>query len=429
MILSGIIMAVTLTVTSIKIIKGGEKFTQVILEENRTCLVNTLRFGHGVMDHLGKGSHENLIDLALKSNFIRYLSIIGPDGTIIAQSDPLKGLDYLKKHDFSHFKDGEIVEETEEILLVTYKAETTVATEKHKKHHETMSGRMGPAKEPDWFIVGLDTSIFKRHFRDMVLQTIGTGVALLLFGALMIFFLGIIQRYELANLSIERLQKIKRLLGNFVPEAAKNIIEKDPEKMGLLNKYIRDATVLFLDIEGFTLLQSKYSQEKINRTIETYFSAFFNLIRKYDGDINETAGDGMMVIFLDVDSAQHARNAVRTSLEIRNQCQKISEQGSSDLFPILVNIGIHSGEVFLGSTKMSGTAAERWTFTASGPVTILAARLADHANNGQILLGEETARRLEKLFPMNRIGKVPLKNIKDSGEVYEITVVDAVTLN
>jgi class 3 adenylate cyclase len=211
------------------------------------------------------------------------------------------------------------------------------------------------------------------------------------------------------------------VLGHFVPETAKNMIEKDPEKKGLLDKYIQDATILFLDIEGFSLLLQKYPQETINRTIESYFSIFLDLIQKNGGDINETAGDGMMVIFLDPDPVQHARNAIQTALEIQEQCEIKSENGDPRLFPIQVNIGIHSGEAYLGSTKMSGSEGERWTFTASGAVTVMAARLAQHARRGQILIGEETARRIERLFTLYPLGRVPLKNIKDSGEVYKVS--------
>jgi class 3 adenylate cyclase len=210
------------------------------------------------------------------------------------------------------------------------------------------------------------------------------------------------------------------LLGHFVPEAVKNMIEKDPERTGLLNKNIQDATILFLDIEGFTLLQGKYSQERINRAVESYFSSFFDVIRKNGGDINETAGDGMMVIFLHEDARQHAQNAVRTALEIQKQCLQMSTEIGDHLFPIRVNIGIGSGKAYLGSTKMSGTEAERWTFTASGEVTTLAARLEQYAQSGQILIGEETARRMEGLFSLNCLGKVSLKNMKNSGEIFEV---------
>ena len=104
----------------------------------------------------------------------------------------------------------------------------------------------------------------------------------------------------------ERLDKIRKVLSNFVPETAKSIIEKDPDK-GQMDKYLQDATVLFLDIEGFTILLQKYSIEWINRIIEAYFSIFFDLIQKNGGDVNEMAGDGMMVIFLDPDPKGHAR--------------------------------------------------------------------------------------------------------------------------
>jgi class 3 adenylate cyclase len=426
-ILAGFILAITLTVSSLKIIRGGKNFIKMVNEENKTFVVNTVRFGHGVMAHMGSETYDSLIELALKSKFIQFLAILDEGGNIIAQSNPPSGVRILKTYDTRMLKDGVMLEKTENIHLISYKAQPELMpTEEHMRHHATMTsksdmmGKHADAPKPGWFLVGMDTSLFKRHYRDMVIQTLGTGAAFLLLGLLIIVYTGIIQRYELAHLSIERLQKIKRLMGYFVPRTAKNIIEKEPEKKGLLDKYIQDASILFLDIESFTLLQEKYSQEKINRTIEYYFSIFLNLIQKNRGDINETAGDGMMVIFLDPDPIKHAQNAVKTALEIKERCRQLSADNDPDKISIKVNTGINSGKVYLGSTKMRGSEEERWTFTASGSVTIMAARLSDYAQNGQIFLGEETAKRAEKDYPLNSIGKISLKNIKDSGEIYEI---------
>ena len=138
-------------------------------------------------------------------------------------------------------------------------------------------------------------------------------------------------------------------------------------------------------------------------------------------EIEKNAGDGMMVIFLDSDPIQHTSNAVRAALEIQEECIKEHKDKEPDIFDIRVNIGVHTGKVYLGSTKMRGSEEERWTFTASGAVTIMAARLCQYAKDGQILLGEETARRIGQIYPLNSIGKIPLKNIKDSGEIYEIS--------
>ena len=46
---------------------------------------------------------------------------------------------------------------------------------------------------------------------------------------------------------------------------------------------------------------------------------------------------------------------------------------------INVHIGIASGECDVGATQFHGAAGERWTYTASGTVTNLAARLCDQA--------------------------------------------------
>jgi len=425
-IIAGVILAVALTLMSFKIIRGSKNFVKMINEENKTFVVNTVRFGHGVMSHMGSENYDNLVDLALKSKFIQFLAILDEDGNVIAQSDPPDGLRLLKAYDVLNLKDGKILEQTKSINLISYRSQPELLTaEEYMRHQVPMMNRHKGARKLGWFLVGMDTSLFKRHYRDMVIQTFGTGAAFLLLGLLIIVYTGIIQRYELAHLSIERLQKIKRLMGYFVPSTAKNIIEKEPEKKGLLDKYIQDASVLFLDIEGFTLLQEKYSQEKINRTIEYYFSIFLKLIQKNKGDVNETAGDGMMVIFLDSDPAKHAQNAVKTALEIQEKCRQLFAENDPYKIGIKVNTGIDSGNVYLGSTKMRGSEGERWTFTASGTVTIMAARLSQYAKEGRILLGEETARRVEKDYPLNSIGKIPLKNIKDPGEIYEISSVSA----
>jgi class 3 adenylate cyclase len=421
-ILAGVTLAVTLTVTSLKIIHGGKNFIKMINEENKAFVINTVRFGHGIMAHMGSRNYDSLIDLALKSKFVQFLAILDKDGNVIAQSNPPNGFRLLKAYDVFNLKDGKILEKTESMNLISYRVqpEPMMAGE-HMKHQTTMMGRHQEASKLSWFLVGMDTSLFNRHYRDILIQTLGTGAVFLLLGILIIVFTGIVQRYELAHLSIEKLQKIKRVMGYFVPRTAKNIIEKESEEKGLLDKYIQDASILFLDVEGFSLLLEKYSQERINHTIEYYFSIFFNLIQKNEGDINETAGDGMMVIFLDSDPILNASNAVRTALEIQEECLKTHKDIELDLFDIRVNIGVQTGKVYLGSTKMRGSEEERWTFTASGSVTIMAARLCQYAKDGQILLGEETARRVEKDYLLRSIGKIHLKNIKDSGEIYEIS--------
>jgi class 3 adenylate cyclase len=52
----------------------------------------------------------------------------------------------------------------------------------------------------------------------------------------------------------------------------------------------------------------------------------------------------------------------------------------------------------------------------------MAARLSDYAQGGQILIGEGTARRIEKFFSLSHLGNVQLKNFKDTVAVSQVTV-------
>jgi class 3 adenylate cyclase len=65
---------------------------------------------------------------------------------------------------------------------------------------------------------------------------------------------------------------------------------------------------------------------------------------------------------------------------------------------------------------MRGT---RWTFTASGAVTNLAARLAGVAGPGQIVVGAETARRLDG-YQVERLPAERLKNTQQDIEIYRV---------
>jgi class 3 adenylate cyclase len=83
-------------------------------------------------------------------------------------------------------------------------------------------------------------------------------------------------------------------------------------------------------------------------------------------------------------------------------------------------MGINSGTASVGSTRFEGFAGARWTYTASGPVTNLAARISALAVEGAILAGEETHNRIGDLFHLHSIGRHSLKNVRKPIRVYRV---------
>jgi len=216
---------------------------------------------------------------------------------------------------------------------------------------------------------------------------------------------------------LSELCRIKDHFAKFVPEAVKRLVAANPDAPELA-KQERDVSVLFLDISGYTILSERLTPEALNTLVERYFSTFLDHLHEAGGDINETAGDGFMAIFQDADIQGHAIKAVDTALALLAATDLLNRENREH--PLSIHMGINSGIALVGSTRFEGLRGTRWTFTASGPVTNLAARLAGAAGAGQILAGPETVRRLGDRYRLEKLGREPLKNIAEAIDLYRI---------
>ena len=204
----------------------------------------------------------------------------------------------------------------------------------------------------------------------------------------------------------------------FVPETVQKIVEKNPAAPSLEKRDI-DVSILFLDVAGYTKISERLTQEKVNFIIEKYFSSFLDVIYAHQGDINETAGDGLMIIFQGA-AQENALNAARTALDIHARTNEIAGEIEGRFEPIQINMGINSGVASVGMTKFLGSTGTRMTFTASGSVTNLAARIASAAAGGDILIGPETAARIKGEIVLFDRGLMHFKNVREAVRVYSL---------
>ena len=73
-------------------------------------------------------------------------------------------------------------------------------------------------------------------------------------------------------------------------------------------------------------------------------------------------------------------------------------------------------------SRLGGKTNERWAYTVHGPTTNLAARIADLAKGGQILISETTARELTGKFKLHDRGRGAFKGVSLSVRLFEIEV-------
>jgi class 3 adenylate cyclase len=76
----------------------------------------------------------------------------------------------------------------------------------------------------------------------------------------------------------------------------------------------------------------------------------------------------------------------------------------------------------VGATKIEGTAGTRWTYTASGSVTNVAARLAALRASDSVFIGPETARRVSGWLDLEDRGERLLTNVEEPVRVFRLPV-------
>jgi adenylate cyclase len=178
-------------------------------------------------------------------------------------------------------------------------------------------------------------------------------------------------------------------LARFVPTEVANLIKTSDDGVQLGFGEPREATVLFLDLEGFTSLSERLAPEELVRTLNMFYAAVAEPLGRHDGVINQFQGDAILATFnaprLNPD---HAAHAIQAALEIQ---ALLGTRTFGDGLALRARIGINTGVVIHG---LIGT-PDRLGYTVIGDEVNIASRL--EALNKQygtsIIVSEQTRER------------------------------------
>ncbi len=179
---------------------------------------------------------------------------------------------------------------------------------------------------------------------------------------------------------------------------------------------IVEATVVFIDICGFTAISEKVPPDVVVRLINKYFDVMVEEIIAQGGYVDKFMGDAVMAVFRE---DYQLDRAIEASLAVRAKINAIKEE-ISDEFTYLpkVAIGINSGEMIsgnIGSAKL-----RRLDYTVIGDTVNMAQRFQAIAQPGQIVISKEAYEVVKESFICAEIGTVELKNKANSVLIYEV---------
>jgi class 3 adenylate cyclase/tetratricopeptide (TPR) repeat protein len=146
------------------------------------------------------------------------------------------------------------------------------------------------------------------------------------------------------------------------------------------------ATVLFADLVGSTELAGAEDPERTRAMLERFYEGMASEVEQAGGTVEKFAGDAVMAAFgVPTAYEDHAERALHAALAMQRKLK--------DMFGdrLDLRIGVNTGDVVVGPPHEGGS-------FVSGDAVNVGARLEQAADQGEILVGERTARAARGAF-------------------------------
>lgn len=187
-------------------------------------------------------------------------------------------------------------------------------------------------------------------------------------------------------------EKVEKAFSRHVaPSIAKEIIN-NMEDLSPSGKHV-NASVLFVDIVGFTSISESMSPEGIAQLLNEFYTNINRVCQEYNGIIDKFIGDCAMAVFgIPHEDKEHAFNSIACAVTIQKLLIKQNEiRKQNRMFPISFRIGVNTGDMLAGNMG----SAERIQYTVVGDSVNLASRLCAVAPSDKIIISGETCHLAE----------------------------------
>jgi len=225
---------------------------------------------------------------------------------------------------------------------------------------------------------------------------------------------------EIARLSdsVERMREGLEVFGRYVSKDLVHQIMRSPETAGVGGTR-REITVMFTDIEGFSLLSETMEPELLTNRLSRYFDALGTAISANRGMIDKYIGDSIMAFWNAPEpDPDHIANACRAALQAAVAGNKLAEKWQSRGRPgFRTRFGLHTGPAVVGNVG----ARERINYTLVGAVANQASRLEglNKVYGTEILASGEIAGATADRFVWRHIDRIVAVGTTEQHEIHE----------
>ncbi|MCX7150410.1 MAG: adenylate/guanylate cyclase domain-containing protein [Rhodocyclales bacterium] len=213
-------------------------------------------------------------------------------------------------------------------------------------------------------------------------------------------------------------RQLTGLFGQYVPPELVEEMSRDPEHYSMAGRKA-ELTVLFSDIRGFTTISEGLEPNELATLMNEYLGAMTLIVRKHRGTLDKYIGDAIMAFWgAPVDDPEHAKNAVRTGLEMHVALHELNKNLVARGWPALkIGVGVNTGPMTVGDMGSQ----VRQSYTVMGDAVNLGSRLEGITKQYGVgfIAGESTRELLKKEFVFRELDRVRVKGKEDPVGIYE----------
>jgi adenylate cyclase len=195
---------------------------------------------------------------------------------------------------------------------------------------------------------------------------------------------------------------VRNAMARYLSPVLADQVSQNPEQLKLGGE-LRELTLMFCDIRGFTKLSESLDPQALTHLINSFLTPMTRVIQDREGFIDKYIGDCIMAFWnAPVDVPGHAEKAILAAFDMRAELVRINahliaeaEKAGRPPLAIKTGIGLNSGICCVGNMGSE----QRLEYSVLGDAVNIASRLESlsPAYGVDLVVGEETAAAAEEL--------------------------------
>ena len=215
--------------------------------------------------------------------------------------------------------------------------------------------------------------------------------------------------------------QIKKQFGTYLSPDLVAQLQRNPDLL-VLGGDSRELSIMFTDVRGFTTISEHYGRDVqgLTRIMNRYMTAMTKKILENKGTLDKYIGDAQMAFWnAPLDNTQHAKDAVRTALEMMVSLDEFNREITAEGIPEFgMGLGINTDIVVVGNMGSD----QRFDYTCLGDGVNLASRLEGQSKGYgvKIVLGTRTAELVKDEYEVFELDCIAVKGKIEGVYIYTL---------